>query len=81
MKVIVFFYVHGLKVYQFNVKDSKIKPCPLHLGNVSKDFTAANIEKTHLNGKVCDFSVDYDTNFICDIVDIHKYLMKKHNIK
>ena len=29
-----------------------------------------------------DFSVDYDSiNDVDDILDIHKYLMKKHDIK
>ena len=30
-----------------------------------------------LNGYVYDFSVDYDAIAIADILDIHKYLMKK----
>ena len=29
---------------------------------------------------MCNFSVDYDTFDICDIKDIKKYLMIKHNI-
>ena len=28
-----------------------------------------------------DFSVDYDSINVDDILDIHKYLMKKHDIK
>ena len=34
-------------------------------------------EKTGLNGYVYDFSVDYDAIAVDDILDIHKYLMKK----
>ena len=37
-------------------------------------------EKTGLNGYVyfsVDFNVDYDATDVDDIVDIHKYLMKK----
>ena len=30
---------------------------------------------------VYDFSVDYDSIDIADILDIYKYLMKKHDIK
>ena len=30
---------------------------------------------------VYDFSVDYKAIAVDDILDIHKYLMKKHNIK
>ena len=30
---------------------------------------------------VCDFFMDYNTFDISDIINIHKYLVKKHNIK
>ena len=39
------------------------------------------MKKTGLNRYVCDFSVDYDAIAVDDILDIHKYLMKKHDIK
>ena len=32
------------------------------------------------NRYVYDFSVDYDATDVDDIVNIHKYLMKKNNI-
>ena len=32
-------------MYQFNGKYSEIKPYPLYLGNVSKDFTLDNMLK------------------------------------
>ena len=40
-----------------------------------------NIKETWLNGYVYDFGVDYDANAVDDILDIHKYLMKKKDIK
>ena len=39
-----------------------------------------NIKKIGLNGYVYDFGVDYDAIAVDDIVNIHKYLMKKNNI-
>ena len=36
------------------------------------------MKKTGLNGYVYNFSVDYNIN---DIIDIHEYLKKKHDIK
>ena len=39
------------------------------------------MRKTGLNEYVNEFAVDYNTIDINEIVDIHKYLMKKHNIK
>ena len=38
------------------------------------------MKKTRFNGYVYDFSLDYDATDVDDIVDIHKYLMKKNNI-
>ena len=35
--------------YQFKAKDSEIKPYPLCLGNISKDFTVDDLENTGLN--------------------------------
>ena len=38
------------------------------------------MKKTGLKGYVYDFSVDYDAIAVSDILDIHKYLMKKNEI-
>ena len=37
--------------------------------------------KGYWNGYVYDFSVDYNAIAVTDILDIRKYLMKKHDIK
>ena len=44
--------------------------------NISKDWSVDNMKKTGLKGCVYDFSVDY----VADVLDIHKYLMKKNEI-
>ena len=38
------------------------------------------MKKTGLKGYVYDFNVDYDDVAVSDILDIHKYLMKKNEI-
>ena len=38
------------------------------------------MKKTGLKGYVYDFSIDYDAITVSDILDIHKYLMKKNEI-
>ena len=43
-----FLIVNATKIYQFKVKYSKIKPCPLCLCNILKDFTINNMNKTEL---------------------------------
>ena len=60
-----------------------MNPVPLFLGNVSKDFLADYIKKIGLYGYVYNFSVDYDSTNIADILHIHKYLMVKNinNVK
>ena len=39
------------------------------------------MKKTGLNGYVYDFSTDYKTVDLRDLVDIHKYLVRKNYIK
>ena len=53
---------------------------PLCLGNISKDFSLDNKEKTGLNRYVYDFTVDFDATAVDDILDIYKYLMEKNGI-
>ena len=61
-------------------KDSEIVPYPLCLANISKDFSVDNKKKTGLYGQVHEFSIDYDAIANDKILDINKYLMKKHNM-
>ena len=51
------------------------------LGNILKDFTANNMKKTGLNDYVYHFSLDYHIIDTSNIIDIRKYLMKKHDLK
>ena len=64
----------------FKAKDSLIVATPLCLGNISRDWSVDDMKHTGLNRYVYDFSVDYDTIAVDDILDIHKYLMKKNNM-
>ena len=43
-------------------------------------FSVDNLKKAKLNGYIYDFSVDYDAIAVDDILNIHKYLMKKDGI-
>ena len=74
-----YLFVNGTEIYKFKAKDSEIVASPLCLGNISKDWSVDNMKKTGFNGYVYDFSVDYDAIAVDDILDIHKYLMKKNN--
>ena len=68
-----YFLVNGTEI-------TEIVATPLCLGNNSKDWSVDNMKKTGFNGYVYDFSVDYDAIVVDDILDIHKYLMKKKNM-
>ena len=72
-----YLFVNGTEIYKFKAKDSEIVASPLCLGNISKDWSADNMEKTGFNGYIYDYSVDYDATVVDDIKDIPKYLMKK----
>ena len=69
-------FVNATKIYQFKANDSKIKNYTLCLGNISKDFIINNMKKKRIKS-VKFFSADFnhiDTN---NILDIHRYLMKR----
>ena len=74
-------FVNATKIYQFRAKDSEIKNHRLCLGNVSGNLSASNMKKTGLNGCVYSFFVHYRTFGTSNIIAIHKYLMKKHDIE
>ena len=80
MKQTVIYFVNDTEIHKFKAKDSEFVASPLCLGNISKDFSVDNMKKTGLNGYVYDFSVDYDAIVVDDILDIHKYLMRKNGI-
>ena len=77
-----FLFVKATKICQFKAKDSETKYYPLCLGNILGDFSANNMQKTGLNGFVYDFYLDYKTfDTVSNIIDIHKYLIRIHDIK
>ena len=76
-----YLFVNGTEIYKFKTKDSEIVAAPLCLGNISEDWSVHNMKKTGFDGYVYSFMVvDYDATAVDDILDIHKYLMKKNNI-
>ena len=76
-----YLFVNDTEIHKFKAKDSEIIGAPICLGNISRDFSVDKMKKTGLNGYVYNFSVDYDFIANDKILDIHKYLMEKNNIK
>ena len=54
-----YLFVNGVEQTKLKAKDSEIKPYPVCLGNINKDFSSASAQKTVLYGYMYDFSVDY----------------------
>ena len=50
------------------------------LEKYSKEVTVKNMEQTKIKGFVQHFFVSIETNDISDIVNIHKHMMKNHEI-
>ena len=73
-----YLFLNGTEIIKFKAKESVAYP--LCLGNILKDFSLDK-KKTGLKAYVYDFSVDYNATAVADILDIHKYLMKKDDIK
>ena len=53
----------------------------MYLGNVSVDFSANSMIKTRLDGGVYNFAAGYSIIDTSNIIYIHKYSIKKHDIK
>ena len=75
-----YLFVNGTEIIKLKLKDPEILPYPLCLGNISRDWSVDKMKKMGLNGYVYDFIVDYDAIAVDNILDIHKYLMKKNNM-
>ena len=75
-----YLFVNGTEVIKFKAKDSAILAYSLCLGNISKDWSQDNMNKTGFNGYIFEFSTDYNAIATSDIIDIDKYLMKKNGI-
>ena len=78
MEQIVGYLLMVQRFINSNAKDSEIVVTSLCLRNISKDFSVDNMKKTGLNRYVYDFTVDVIADD--DILDTHKYLIKKNNM-
>ena len=76
-----YLFLNAVEIIKYKAKDFEIKPYALCLGSILKDFLVDNMKKAGLNGYAYDFSVNYDAISVDDISYIHKYLMKKNDIK
>ena len=78
---ISYLFANVKEIINFKAKDFEIVPYPLCPGSISKDFSLVNATNTGLYGYIYEFSVNYGAIANDKILDIHKYLMEKNNIK
>ena len=77
-----YLFVNGSQELKFKSSVNYLDRNLLRAGNISPDWSLINGAKTRLYGKVYEFAIGYvPLSDVKTIYDIHRYLMKKHNIK
>ena len=76
-----YLFVNGRQELKFKTETDQLVKEKLCIGNLSDQWTTSESEKTGVYGKIYDFIVDYEQIVgTTKILDMHKYLMTKHNI-
>ena len=76
-----YLFINGRQELKFKCKTDQLVKEKLFIGNLSDQETTSESEKTGVYGKIYDFAVDYEQIVgTTKILDMHKYLMTKHNI-
>ena len=76
-----YLFVNGRQELKFKCKTDQLVKEKLCIGNLSDQWTTSESEKTGVYGKIYDFVMDYEQIAgITKILDVHKYLLTKHNI-
>ena len=76
-----YLFVNGSQELKFKSSIIYLDRNLLCVGNISSGWSLTNGTKTGLYGNIYEFAIDYvPLNGVKTIYDIHRYLMKKHNI-
>ena len=77
-----YLFVNGKEIFKFKADNKNVNfRTQFCLGSISNGFNTTESREVSLNGNVYDFLVDYNSIDKSDILNIHKYLMRKNNIK
>ena len=77
-----YLFVNGKGILKIKGDNKNVNfPTQFSLGSTSNGVRATVSREVSLNGNVYDFSVDYNSIDNTDILNIHKYLMNKNNMK
>ena len=76
-----YLFINGVKQFQFKAMTSLNLSNPLIIGNTSNNFpNQTDYKKAALHGEIYNFLVSYQPADIKNIYDIHRHLIKKHDI-
>ena len=77
-----YLFVKRKEIFKFKADNRNVNfPTQFWLGGIPNGFSNTESREVSLNGSVYDFSVYYNSFDKSNIINIHKYLMKKNNIK
>ena len=77
-----YLFVDGKEIIKFKAENKNVNfPTQFWLGSTSNGFSATESREVSINGNVYDISFDYNSVNKSDILNIHRYLMAKNNIK
>ena len=77
-----YLFVNGKEILKFKADNKNVNfPTQFCLRSFSNGFITTESREVSSNGNVYDFSVHYNSIKKSDILNIHKYLMTKNNIK
>ena len=77
-----YLFVNGKEITKFKVNNKNVNfSTRFCLLSIPDGFSATKSREISLNGNVYDFSVDWNSFEKSDILNIHKYLMTKNNVK
>ena len=77
-----YLFVNGKEIFKFKAGNKNVNfPTLFCFGSISNGFSNTKSREVSLNENVYDFSVGYNSIDKSDILNIHKYLMAKNNIK
>ena len=70
------------EIFEFKSSNKNVNfPTQFCLGSISNGFSAIESREVSLNGNVYDFSVNYSSFDKSDLLNIHKQLTAKDDIK
>ena len=70
------------EIFKFKSSNKNVNfPTQFCLGSISNGFSAIESREVSLNGNVYDFSVNYSSFDKSDLLNIHKQLTAKDDIK